>query len=61
MPGLPVSTDAGNIAAIGAGMALQLIKTLDCAVNLLPEFRAAAISQFTSAANGTQHLLALTE
>ena len=55
------SSDAGEIKAIGAGVANQLIGTMDCAVNLLPEFRAAALSQFTSAAKGTQHLLALTE
>ena len=55
------SSDAGEIKAIGAGVANQLIQTMDCAVNLLPEFRAAALSQFSSAAKGTQHLLVLTE
>ena len=46
------SSDAGEIKAIGAGVANQLIGTMDCAVNLLPEFRAAALSQFTSVAKG---------
>ena len=52
---------AGTITPLDAAKALQLIETLDCAVNLLPEFRAAAISQFSGAAKGTQSLLSLTE
>ena len=56
-----MADDVGTISAIDGAVGLQLIETLDCAVNLLPEFRAAAISQFRSAAKGTQFLLALTE
>ena len=53
---------AGKINAIGADVAKGLIETLECAVNLLPAFRAAALVQFLSAAaKVTQRLFALTE
>ena len=55
------ASDAGEIKSIGRHVALQLVRTMDCAVYLLPEYRLEAIDQFTSAAKGTQHLFALTE
>jgi len=55
------SSDLGEIEEIGANVVSELIGTMDCPVDLLPEFQMAVLGQFTSARKGTQHLLALTE
>ena len=55
------SSDLGEIEEIGANVVSELIGTMHCSVNLLPEFQIEVLRQFTSARKGTQHLLALTE
>ena len=53
--------DGLKVEAIDAAQGGRLIRTLDCAVNLLPEFRAAALTKFSAAPKGTQYLFAVTE
>ena len=47
--------DGLKVEAIDAAQGGRLIRTLDCAVNLLPEFRAAALTKFSAAPKGTQY------
>ena len=55
------ASDAGEVKVISPDEAYRAIHTMDCPVNLLPEFQIEVLRQFTSARKGTQHLLALTE
>ena len=55
------ASDAGEVKVISPDEAYRAIHTMDCPVNLLPEFRISAVQQFVSDGKGTQYLFALTE
>ena len=55
------ASDAGDVKVIGPDEAYRAIHTMDCPVNLFPEFQTRAVEQFISADKGTQYLFALTE